>query len=284
MYTDRLTLKLTLGSQKLILGSYDFLIRRDGKMKGINRNNTLRFLMFTGSLLLASTSNAQLCDFCFSPYIGADLQDRRLGWKNDASDVFSKDAPQANIYGGLQFCDFLGLEGGYEASLPKTRSGQIGTNSFLGSTSFTPPGGVVRGALVPPVFTESRFQISGWHGSILGTLPLFCPEIKLNTTVGLAYLTAIHSATVLSDFRVGERAAGDRFFYNSTKKVVLRLGVSLAYLFDQCTGLKFSVNWENTARFKNLSNQGAPVTIASPPASVSMKNSWMYGIGLFTKF
>lgn len=242
-------------------------VRREITMRVFIRN--ICSICLLSILIHSSYSQAEPYTLTIAPYLGADAQIRYINWGNGGNSIFKKNYIQGNFYGGLEFCDYVGMEAGYETTVPRTVYNNISGGQFLGRSTV---------GLTGPLTTQGKFEISGWHGSLVGFIPLMCPETNFYLSVGMAYLTAKHWATILSDSNDAIQLTSN-LFRNSTKKAVLRAGGGFEYIFVPCIGLRLSVDWENTARFKNIQND-----YVTDPSRVSLKNSWIYGVGLFTKF
>lgn len=227
-------------------------------------------LGFLSSILFATSSNASVMS-AGDPYLGADAQIRSMNWASGLGDnVFKKTAPQVNVYAGLRFCDYVGVEAGYEATTPRIVKNTIpSTSLFLG----TPFPEVFSG----PVLTEGKFEMNGWHGAFTGFIPVTSCD-TLFGSVGIARLHAKHFATLIAQSGSGSLDQSIWQSRFSDKKTVARITGGYERLFNDCVGIRLSLGWENTNRLKNLRSR------SNKTDRVSLKNSWNYGLGAFTTF
>lgn len=238
-------------------------------MSSLIRKTTKASLFF--SLLLAATHSHALGTLVnLDPYFGFDAQIRHITWQSNLGDnLFKKNYPQGKVFGGFRFCDYIGLEAGYEATVPRTAKNVLSNGSLILGQPIT---------ATAPVMTEGKFEISGWYGALVGALPLTNCD-ALFASIGWANLKATHWATQLasSDASLNQYTFLRRF---SDKKGVLRVGGGGEHMFWDCVGVRAILEWENTARFKNLFSNNVPERVAK----AGLKNSWNYGLGIFTKF
>ena len=223
------------------------------------------------ALLHAPCGQAQPLTLVINPYAGADAQIRHINWANNGNDIFKKNYLQGNFYAGLEFCDCVGIEAGYEATVPRTAINNLANRQYLGAT--------LPAAILSPITTQGRFEISGWHASLVGFFPLMCADANFYASIGAAYLSATHWATILSD-ESNALPTANNLFRSLNSKTVLRAGAGFEYMIFPCLGLRLSLAWENTALFKNIGNK---FNITSP-TNISLRDSWIYGLGLYTKF
>src|SRR5690348_3147210 len=68
------------------------------------------------------------------PYVGLDAQYRSMEFKKDrGNNIAAKSYPQGNIFVGLRFCDYWGVEFGYQGTNNKKRDVTLQpTDRFLG--------------------------------------------------------------------------------------------------------------------------------------------------------
>jgi hypothetical protein len=225
------------------------------------------------SLVLAATSTQASVKWSVYPYLGADAQIRNTSWAGGLGDnLFKKSSPQGNVYAGFRFCDYLGLEAGYEATVPRVTKNTLTPGSLFLGQPFPP-------TFSGPVLAEGKFEINGWHGSLTGFIPLTkCGN--LFGTIGVAHLHARHWATLIGQGSIAGGALNQASLQSrfSNKKTVTRITGGYERLLGDCTGIRLSLGWENTNRFKNLRNKNNQFD------KISIKNSWNYGLGAFTKF
>lgn len=249
-------------------------MKRNFKKYGIS---ALGLLASLGSM----PSKADCCWnwWCPSVYLGVDAQVRHIGFeKNYGNNLFKKDYPQGNVFGGFKLNQCIGIEVGYEATITRT------------AKNFIPEGSIIAGETIPtlntdlaevgPILCSSSFQIKGWHADIMGFLPV-CEEYRFDLigSVGLARLEAYPKIFRLGD-AVGDLNPATRFrAFPDTRKTVLRLGLGAQQMLAECVGIRFLVGWENTSRFNNIRSINP-----NTRALVKLDNSWNYGLGAFVEF
>lgn len=215
------------------------------------------------------------------PYVGIDQQVRHIQFDSGFGDnLFHKNYLQSNLFAGIKFNEFFGVEVGYEWTYRRTRSARV------------PEGEILLGQLVPRGLndTVNSFKIEGFHISLLGDFQVpKHDKLHFTVRVGLARLKSnlIFRPIGVSGIEVDED--GDEFPFaqinsdaeiaeNSlsftSKKVVLRVGAGIQYNLTQHVTIRGTIDWENTAKFDQL------VAIKSSPLRAGLKNSINYGIGL----
>lgn len=232
------------------------------------------------SVVLLSTSSyawSACADwFQICPYVGADVQARYSQWQQGLGNGnFKKWAPEGDAYAGVQFNQYLGLEGGYEATTIAHRNFVVPTGQIFVNTNIV---------AFPPTAWSSRFQAKGWYGNLVGMLPVSdCYRLSLIGTVGIVKLRVFHDYVQTAD----SLGLLDTGLSNSTRGThtdrhyIPKLGIGGAHMLTDCVGVRLMYNWERTARFKNLP------TLETFPVGrgrVSMKNSQSGSVGLFAKF
>ncbi len=241
-------------------------------MKNI-KENYLLFTLSTASLLFTTTiANANITrEISVSPYLGADAQIRNINYPHDfGGNVYKKNHPQVNAFGGLSFNNYFSIEGGYELTPVKTNTVAIGAGQNLFGNPVGP--------LFPPVLLTSKFQVKDWNVNMLGFLPLTedC-HLQLVGGAGFARTKLFQSTYMVSD-RISPVVP---FTYTRTfiaKKGLLRLTGGLQHMVSESYGVRILTNWINTSRFKKITSK------ESATDQIMIKNSWNYGVGLFVKF
>ncbi len=255
---------------------------------------------YTTLLLLAATTFmstqtlASEYSYCLEPYIGLDAQARRMPFhKNFGDNVFQhRFYPEFNMFAGLKFNDYLGLEVGYEFS-----KHQKNTKNVL-------PGQIVFGALIPPwdprfdnVTTTMRTcsKLNGFNFNLMGFLPIFCEEYntQLIGSVGIASLNirtrntiteiGSHSIILENPFEIvpGQRIQVDTSHYKN-RKWTFRASTGIQYLTPCWVGVRALITWENTNKFKTRGIDLRTGLATSEHAKI--KNSLIYKIGAFIPF
>lgn len=225
-------------------------------------------------LLCASTvANAGWPDFSsmgIEPYVGVDAQYRFMAFRNGyGGGVFKKQSPQGNIYVGLKFCDYLGLEAGYFASLQQSRN------------STTPRGQRFLGEiLTDSVTATSSSRIDGWHLNVLGFLPFCLSDYNFEAFgfVGLANVRVRTKSTITALNGIPDNGVPE--IKLALTRTVLRAGAGLQYMLTDCIGIRGAVTWENTSRLNNIRS----VNSDNPALVAKLQDSCILGLGLFARF
>jgi hypothetical protein len=242
-----------------------------------------------------AVANMNVMDCCPSFYVGADAQVRHMPFQKDfGGNVLKKNYPQGNFFAGFKFNDCIGIEAGYEVSKKKSGNRVHAPTDSVFGTSTEP--------LDPPFLvgisetSHAHSKIQGWNLNLVGFLPVWCEEYHLSLlgSVGLAQLkhktrnrlTTTETVTIFdaeTDEPIGVR--NDVFIGNTNynkRKVVLRLSGGIQHMLTDCFGIRALVNWENTSK---LHAQGRSVERRVRVDSIARaKNSFIYGLGVFTVF
>lgn len=232
---------------------------------------TLALLAAPAVLLAASAVMAEN-HWGVTPYVGADAEWRHMNFQKDfGQNLFKHDYPQGNVYVGVQFNEYLAVEGGYEATERKTR-----TAANVGSTVLTG----IRLAAGNSIQSNSTGQVKGLHANILGFLPI-CEayRLKLIGLVGFARLKGNFARTDVTINGVATLPDEMPAFTNTFKKrkSVLRLGAGLQHMINCNWGVRAMVKWENSKKLTITSVEDTDFILKA-------KNSFIYSIGAFYTF
>ncbi len=226
---------------------------------------TLALLAAPAVLLAASAVMAEN-HWGVTPYVGADAEWRHMNFQNGfGNNLFNHNYPQGNVYVGVQFNEYLAVEGGYEATERKTRTNTLRT------------GDLTAGVLIGPDTTvqyNSTGQVKGLHANLVGLLPI-CDlyRLKLIGLVGFARLKGnfVRTATSLDGDAV------DSSVNFKARKSVLRLGAGLQHMINCNWGVRAMVKWEESKKLKMIGIENALT-------SIKAKNSFIYSVGAFYTF
>jgi hypothetical protein len=231
--------------------------------------------------ILADTKNP----LSLISYVGIDAQIRHMDFeKNFGGNILQHRYPQANIFAGVKFNDYFGIEGGYTFSKKQH------------STRLHQPTDLVFGEVLPAInpslisqVNQSRAssKISGWNANLMGYLPIFCKEdnTQLIGSIGFASLKSrVHQLRITRNVFPEPFAPLSNTFTDTTylkkHKAVLRLGAGMQHMVCDNVGLRFLAAWENTSKLKAYGQNPARVSVAiSKP-----QNSFHYGLGAFGTF
>lgn len=203
------------------------------------------------------------------PYVGLDAQVRHMSFKQGFGDnMFKHYSPQGNVYGGLKFSRYVGLEMGYEFTQTRSRDSKLSA------------GDVSLGSKVEDIMEacsfHSKAKLKGPHMDVVGfyTFDNRYP-LQLIGSVGVSVLTATFERQTV---QVASQATNTVRKIERTKAVA-RLGGGIQHMFTKNIGARLTVNWINTARAKAYSND-----LISPAATIKPKNSTVFGLGMLWKF
>lgn len=230
-------------------------------------------------MLAASTSSADsnFFDNSLTPYIGADAQFRQMKFDpNRGANVFKKNFPQGNIFAGLKFSDYVGIEVGFEGTNKRSRNSRILPSQYsVGGEPVQP-----NDAAHPSRFQDniSTARIHGPHVNMVGTFALLDdPRLALIGSIGVSRLKMSLRYTAHID---DEGFLGiSRNFVQ--RKSILRLGAGIQHMITDCIGVRGVLSWENTGKFNHILPRETGV---HPSVFAAVKNSFSYGFGVFVNF
>lgn len=238
-------------------------------------------LLASALVMAASPVMAEIAGFSgweYGPYIGIDVQLRHVKFPNDfGGNLFKKNYIQGNPFVGVRFNDFLGIEVGYEETVKKNATvingpGVIEVNDFIPEGAFH--------------YSNNFFRMRGANANIKAFIP-FCvcdEKFDLLGAVGVSHLKTklTHQITAVSFFgafrplTIGEMQEQKATFFK--RRLIMRAMVGLQYFINCNVGVRATYTWENTKKFKNMTD----LTVGNEIAK--MKNSQLYGLGLFWQF
>lgn len=208
------------------------------------------------------------------PYIGLEPQYRSMSWENGfGKNEFKKHSFQENYYLGLKLNRYLGLEVGFEQTPRKEKKIRVLANdTVLGQQP-------VAGATNADFFHEHKTW--GSHANIMFYLPLHEPcKIQAFGHLGASRVSIAASQE--------ERTLEDGSLSPLTKIAVeglrrdlkgqnwnARAGIGLQMEILPYTGIRTSINWENTSHHTLFSKKPGALELGKP------KDSYSAGIGLF---
>jgi hypothetical protein len=226
----------------------------------------LVFIFFVSPKILAGTEGK------FSPYIGGDMQARKMSFKQGfGDDLFKKESIQGNFYLGFKVNKYFGFEFGHQVANKKSRNASATATARLSQAGqrFLP------GAIPSQMGIR---QIKGWNLNVIGFLPI-STEYKMSM-IGIVGLSALE---VKLKYTWTYPATARTAFYQQIKfkqrKNVLRLGGGVQKMFSDSFGVRTTIVWENTSRFNNIKQNYLGKTYTA-----KLKDSWTYGVGAFIMF
>ncbi len=212
-------------------------------------------------------------DLFLEPYIGVDGEGRNTNFAPGfGKKVFKQDYPEINVYLGLKFNDYIGIEGGYRVSTTETLVSSLGG----GETASGIP------VQFPPAVHRGTASYKGWHGDLVGFLPIMLPDcVYLLGSIGFSRVELFaRDKLVQNQSGVGTVAFTEGEFVRTFKKTqtVLTLATGLQIQLDEKSSIRFKIGWENTAGLKSIAPQEDNGGLLKP------RDSIIYGIGILINF
>lgn len=260
---------------------------------------TLSILCSATTLLVATSTAAAGWDFCLKPYVGVDAQMRHMHFqKHFGGNILQSKYPQANIFAGLKFNEYVGIEVGYEFSKKQQSAKTHNPSDKVFGQSLPLP---LPGPETLDVTHASRAssKINGFNLNLVGFLPILCEEYKtqLVGSIGIASLksrshntlTETETTQMFFDPVTGspttETATAIRTqnIHYAKRKTVLRLSGGVQHMITDCIGIRALVTRESTAKIHAVGKDSRTGRIR-PQAMAKLKNSFSYSLGIFTSF
>lgn len=246
-------------------------------------NKKLALLAAPVIMLAASATTAETI-WGVTPVFGVDAQLRHMDFKGGLGEnIFKHNSPQANAYVGLNFNDYFGIQAGYEVSSRRAKTVTLIPPFVSAGVNVTPGVNPFTGRpLVSSVEYTSISRIKGPHVDLVGYLPLsFCNpcRIALTGSVGLAHLRVAARRQVTAVNGGAPIGTNNPSFFRGHKTVLRLMGGIQHYICDT-VGVRATVTWENTSRFRNLKF----TSLNGVSQIIKPKNSINYGLGLFVTF
>ncbi len=232
-------------------------------------------LSSTLCLLPIATSMAAVNYFqngCIRPFVGAEGQHRNMQFAEPfGEELFKENYAQYNLYTGLRWGKHFGVAIGHENSNTRKR-----TKSFAAGSAFL---GEILGFQETH---EASSEIKGNYIELLGFIPLDrlnMRKTELYAGVGMIKnkLTLEDITTHVANVLVPGGPLQDNYH---SKKNNLRAELGLQKTFYNHFGIRASLSWEKTSRFRNLKPDEAP----NADLIVNLKNTWSTGAGFFWIF
>lgn len=261
-------------------------------------NNVFK-LCTTSFILLGLSGNIWAAEsFELAPYAGVDAQMRHMSFERHfGGNIFHKSYPQANVFLGLKFKECVGVEIGYEFSKTQRHA----RNYNVGDVVF---GQIITSGASNPLLVSESFsghasaKTYGWNFNLVGFYPVFCGDnnMQLIASIGFAHLrlTAHHVLlnrnVLLNEFALEE---GLRIPITDVilearnykrRKNIFRMATGVQHMWGDCLGIRALITWEYTTKLKAHRNQFSPITGLTPFSRAKLKNSFLYGIGVFIPF
>jgi hypothetical protein len=206
------------------------------------------------------------------PFFGVDAQHRHMEFeKNFGHELFPEHFPQYNLFAGVRVGQYFGVAVGHENSRTRKANTSIDTGAtLLGLAQIVDEG------------HRSSAKIKGTYAEVMGFLPLdFMKAKSTELFLGLGY---IHNKLTLENLTVealGGPVGGPDFEdHYAENDDHFRGELGIQKIICNHLGLRLSLSYENTSRFKHLK----PVEFPEATTNVNLKNSWATGLGFFWVF
>lgn len=201
------------------------------------------------------------------PYVGVDGKWSKTSFSDNANNVLPRNYLQGNLFGGVQFNEWVAFELGYESTARKTKEAVVRPgDTFFGSKSL----------LTDDLHTKTKTTLSGFHFNLVGLLPISEQyAISLFGSVGLAH-TKIR--TLLQFFDVTDPSdVANRDF--TARKTIPRATVGIQHMMCNNIGVRAMVAWEKTSNLGYVYS-----TTTSSKLYLTPKDSVSAGLGVFYSF
>lgn len=261
------------------------------------------FKLCTASLVLCAIANTAWAieDIELTPYAGIDAQMRHMGFdKNYGGNVLRKTYPQGNVFFGLKFKEYVGVEFGYEFSKTQRHA----RTYHAGDTIF----GQRLVAASSPLLLSQDFsghtasRTYGWNFNLVGFFPVLCGDnnLQLIGSLGFARLKLkvhhlITNTTVSLNSFAFQLPLDPRIRQPLTqtisestnykhRKNIFRIATGVQHMWGDCLGIRALITWEHTAKLQVKKNQNAVTASGLILTQAKPQNSLLYGVGVFIPF
>lgn len=247
---------------------------KNGCLKNVLFHFVFLFISLSSSLALAQGCIPIPMDIYLMPYIGVTGQGRYIQFAEDfGNKVFKRDYPEVDIYLGLKFNDYFGIEGGYKISTTETL------------VSSLPTGDIASGfpVIFGPEVHRGTASFKGWHGDLVGFLPIMLPDcVYLLGSIGFNRIEVFARDKLVQNQQPPNppQAFLDGTNVNTFSKTqtILTLGTGLQIQLDDKSSIRFKIGYENTSSVKSITDK------EEATHSLRLKDSFTYGIGIVINF
>lgn len=209
-------------------------------MDRIVRGFPIILSLFLSPIALADCDWTDLSDWGMKPNLGIDVGIKNQSFNSSfGEEHFRQDYPETNIYFGIKFHPYIGIEAGYEYMYRQERLQYYNIGFGVLGSAPTLPGG-----LDQRVF-NSDVHGQGWNVSLLGFWPI-CPRTKTELTLalGLAWQKLYYSTAVALDSDPATPLA----MWSSDTRAMFRAGVGIRQMITKHFGSRLQVFWEDTSK------------------------------------
>jgi hypothetical protein len=203
-------------------------------------------------------------------YSGVDIQRRFMKFKDGyGSSTLMPGLPQSNIYGGIRFNRYFGLEVGYA----ETVTGRRQVTLHAGNMS----AGMPIPEMLDQIVFVSTIKIQGPHIGMVGFYPVYKERLELFASIGIDFLkgTSTRRTVRVADIPI------NRTRTMVGRKQVPRLCVGVQYRLVDRLWIRGAVGVVATHKLNMRANDNVP-GIYLP--QIKPRSSKIVGIGLMWEF
>ena len=203
------------------------------------------------------------------PYAGVDLQRRHMGMEQAfGGNIWDRNFNQLDLFGGVRFLEYFGLNAGYEFTERKVRNNVLNVGDTRLGSVLTAGDGILS--------ERGKNKINAWHVDFMGFLPI-CPRyhVELLGSVGLARAHLKMQEIIYAQNGILANNPVVRNY--SEKRTLARASLGVQTIMFDHLGVRLSGTWEDTSRFKNLK----PIENRSATTLAKVQDSIIYGLGIF---
>ena len=225
-----------------------------------------------------------------SPFIGIDLGQSRLELQQKFGEkMFRKNSTSYNLFAGLDFNQYFGIELGYQKDNTRRSNATLVTGDFIPGFANPIPVGQFEGN--PSVFDNVKLKQQNKYLGITGKYKIY-QKFHLNAMLGLAYTkTSAEYTQRQSGIAIFTPTQLDGFLLKRTYKKykivpIARIGAS--YTINQNFSIRTNILWEKKSNIAISSDQNNKIRpINGNPASsqkIKFKNITTYSVGFIYNF
>ncbi len=202
----------------------------------------LKFCLLS-CLSIAKPVYAELLENDLFPYTGIDLEWAFMRGHHEWGKLVPKSYAGSNVYAGVRLFD-VAIEFGYDFTFKQHHRSE---------------------------FLKTRVRTDSWHADLNGFLPI-CLGIEALGSIGLGRAKTTISAHVPTASQNTHQISP----FNGQRKGILRAGIGIQYMFENCIGMRALIRWKNTEKYRLRQAQGFSKRPCKDTAALSL--------GIFTYF
>lgn len=244
------------------------------ELSGLERTNKRVLQASAIGLGIALSFSCLAADASKHLYLGVDQQIRHLVFENNyGGNLLSKNYRQNNLFVGVKFNEYFGLETGYQWTDRRNNWGRVGR------------GELIYGNPTALNITDSvnNLKSCGSYVDFVSSYAVKTPSeqqivFALGVGIGNQKIGVQHYITGDSAATTPNLSTTSRNF--KFRKTVLRVSPSVQYFLSERWGIRAKFIYENLSGSKNFSAASdSPLTFTA-----KIKNSFSYGLGIFWQY